>query len=54
MFRLLFGSPRVTVDLVTADSQEGSPPNVLGNIGSNDLNPRTSYGDVSDPRILRR
>lgn len=51
--RLLYGSPLVTVDLVTADSKQGSDPKVVGNLGSSEFIPRTAAGEVSDSRTSR-
>lgn len=54
VFRLLFGSPRLTLDLVTADSEEGSDPKVVTNYAFGEALARTPAGTVSDPRLSWR
>ncbi|KAF9650862.1 subtilisin-like protease [Thelephora ganbajun] len=50
--RLLYGSPQLTVDLVTADSKEGSSPKVVGNIVPGDVAPRTPAGEYLNITIV--
>ena len=54
IFRLLYGSLQVRVDLVTADSKEGSHPEVVGNIDLDNFTSRTLAKGVSSPRLSRR
>ena len=51
---LLFGTPSVSIDLVWANSSEGSSPKVVGTIrNSTDLD-RSIPGTVSDTWLLQR
>jgi len=54
MLRLFYGSPQFTVDLATADSKEGSDPEVVGNVIPAVPEPHTPTGVVSDSRCPRR
>ena len=49
--RLFYGSPHFTIDLVAADSKEGSNPVVVGNIVQDTPSPRTPTGQVSNPLL---
>lgn len=53
-FSLLFGSPRVSVDLVEADSSNGSDPKVVGPVQNATDYDRSPAGVVSDTVLLQR
>ena len=54
VFRLLYGSPLISVDLVTVDSKEGPHLEVVGNLELDNFTSRTLAEEVSGPRLLRR